>query len=108
MVYGSSGVSVIFQVRICVKNISIRNISSEASCAVTLCNGMSDLLIENVTVNGGYAAVSPFRKYVKNGNDKRESYEYAAATLKNCVIKNINLASSGAVAVIKEGVSFVD
>lgn len=91
-----------------VKNISIRNISSEAACAVTLCNGMSDLLIENVTANGGYAAVSPFRKYVKDGNDKNASFEYTTATLKNCVIRNINLACCDAVAVIKEGVSFVD
>lgn len=85
-----------------VKNITIRNVSSEASCAVTLCNGISDLVIENVTVHGGYAAIGTFRKY------RAEHAEYYGATVKNASFSNINLACDGAVAVMSDHITFID
>jgi hypothetical protein len=85
-----------------VKNITIRNVSSEASCAVTLCNGISDLVIENVTVHGGYAGVGTFRKY------RSEHAEYYGATVKNASFSNINLACDGAVEVMDDHITFID
>lgn len=82
------------------KNITIRNVSSEASCAITLCNGISDLTIENVTVHGGYAAIGSFKRY--------EQDEYFKATLKNFKYSNINLACEGAVEIMSENITVID
>jgi len=82
------------------KNITIRNVSSEASCAITLCNGISDLTIENVTVHGGYAGIGAFKKY--------EHSDYFTATLKNFKYSNINLATEGAVAIMSEQFTIID
>ena len=82
------------------KNITIRNVSSEAACAVTLCNGISDLTIENVTVHGGYAAIGSFKKY--------ESSDFYKATLKNFRYGNINLACEGAVEIMSEYITVID
>lgn len=82
------------------KNITIRNVSSEASCAITLCNGISDLTIENVTVHGGYAAIGSFKRY--------EQDDYFKATLKNFKYSNINLACEGAVEIMSENMTVID
>ncbi len=83
-----------------VNNITIRNVSSEAACAITLCNGISDLTIENVTVHGGYAAIGSFKK--------RAQDDFFKATLKNFKYSNINLACEGAVEFMNDNITVID
>lgn len=90
------------------KNITIRNISSEAACGVTLCNGISNLVIENVTAHGGYAAVGTFRKYSESVEDMLGEAVHYTATLKNPKISNIHTLNDETVAVMEEYLNIVE
>lgn len=90
------------------KNIKIRNVSSEAACGVTLCNGISDLVIENVTAHGGYAAVGTFRKYKDSVEDMKGEFEHYTATLKNPKISNIHTTSDKIIPVMNEYLNIVE
>ena len=86
-----------------VHHITVRNVSSESACAVTVCNGISASLFENITAHGGYAAIGTFRKK----NEESGNTEYYRATLKKCRISNINTVLSDTVPVLEEFIEFI-
>ena len=68
-------------------NVTVRNVISTATNAVTVCKGLVDSTIENVTVLEGEAGIRaiPF------------------ATLKNCKIKHVLPIADGSVSFIEDG-----
>ena len=87
-----------------VHHITVRNVSSESACAVTVCNGISASLFENITAHGGYAAIGTFRKK----NEETGDIEYYRATLKKCRISNINTVLKDTVPVLEEYIDFIN
>jgi polygalacturonase len=75
-------------------HITVRNIVSSSKYAVSICKGLSDSVIENVTVLDGQTGISAFSK--------------TSATLKNCRIENILTLSDDSVAINTEGITFID
>jgi DNA-binding protein Fis len=67
------------------KNISIRNVTAETNCAITLCNSMTDVTIENVVANAGYAAVGTYRRYFTNldGEEFAKRYNLVCETVES-------------------------
>ena len=75
-------------------DVTVRNIISSATFAVSLCKGLANSTIENVTVLDGQTGISAFPK--------------TTATLKNCRIENILTLSESSVAINTDGITFID
>ena len=75
-------------------HITVRNIISEAEYAVSLCKGLTNSVIENVTVLGGSCGVSTYKDY--------------SATLQRCRIEHIFPIAPGSEAVRTNNIIFLD
>lgn len=77
-----------------IHHITVRNVVSEASVGVSLCKGLVDSSIDNVTVLKGTAGVAAFKKY--------------EATLKNCRIGSILPLAAGCVDFCRDRITFLE
>ena len=75
-------------------HITVRNVVSEAKIAVSVCKGLVDSSIENVTVLKGTAGLAAFKQY--------------EATLKNCRIGNILPLAEGSVDFCPDRVTLIE
>ena len=75
-------------------HITVRNVISESKVAVSLCKGLVDSIIENVTVLNGAFGVAAFKDY--------------EATLLRCEIRNILTPTESAVAFCPDRITFVE
>ena len=75
-------------------HITVRNVVSEAEYAVSLCKGLVDSAIENVTVLGGKCGVGTFKNY--------------PATLQRCRIERIFPIAPDSVAIRPDNITFLD
>jgi len=75
-------------------HITVRNVISEAEYAVSLCKGLVDSVIENVTVLGGSCGVSTYKDY--------------PATLQRCRIERIFPIAPGSDAIRSDNITFLE
>lgn len=75
-------------------HITVRNVLSTSTFAVSFCKGLVDSVIENVTVLGGEFGVAAFKEY--------------EATLLRCQIRNILTPAEGVVAFCPDRITFLE
>jgi len=75
-------------------HITVRNVISTSTFAVSFCKGLVDSVIENVTVLGGEFGVAAFRNY--------------EATLLRCEIRNILPLAKGSIALRPERITVLE
>lgn len=75
-------------------HITVRNVVSNAKFAVSVCKGLVDSNVENVTALGGSACFSAFKKY--------------EATLKNCRVERLLPLADGCVDLCSDRITWIE